>query len=146
MFLCLWFFVPLGNFSFIWRRYVCRWRAANFDQCSALMAIEQWGFFSHAYCDTDHPFIMVISEDPWHSHVLLSVWQWNCHYLFLRHISIATGIRTPNLPLARRTLLPTAPQPRCPEVLWWIKRAVKDISYCIPYKMRIFQPYGPRFN
>ena len=23
-----------------------RWRAANFDLCSALMAIEQWGFFS----------------------------------------------------------------------------------------------------
>ena len=27
----------------------------------------------HTYCDTWHPFIMVISEDPWHSHLLLSV-------------------------------------------------------------------------
>ena len=27
----------------------------------------------HTYCDTGHPFIMVISEDPWHSHLLLSV-------------------------------------------------------------------------
>ena len=26
--------------------HLCRWRAANFDLCSALMAIEQWGFFS----------------------------------------------------------------------------------------------------
>ena len=27
------------------------------------------------FCDTGHPFIMVISEDPWHSHLLPSVWQ-----------------------------------------------------------------------
>ena len=37
----------------------------------------------HAYCDTGHPFIMVISEDPWHSHLLPSVKQWKFHYLFL---------------------------------------------------------------
>ena len=41
-----------------------------------------------------HPFIMVISEDPWHSHLLLSFWQWSCHYLFLRLRSVATGDRT----------------------------------------------------
>ena len=38
--------VPLENFSIIWRRHHCRWRVANFDLCSALMAIEQWGFFN----------------------------------------------------------------------------------------------------
>ena len=38
-------FVPLENFSLIWRRHHCRWKAANFDLCSALMAFEQWGFF-----------------------------------------------------------------------------------------------------
>ena len=27
----------------------------------------------HTYCDKGHPFIMVISEDPWHSHLLPSV-------------------------------------------------------------------------
>ena len=32
--------------SLIWRRHHYRWLAANFDPCSALMAIEQWGFFS----------------------------------------------------------------------------------------------------
>ena len=42
LFVCL--FVPLENFSLIWRRHHCRRRAANFDLCSALMAIEQWGF------------------------------------------------------------------------------------------------------
>ena len=36
----------------------------------------------HTYYDTGHPFIMVISEDPWHSHLMSSVWQWSCYYLF----------------------------------------------------------------
>ena len=45
--LCLfWKLVPLENFSLIWRRHHCRWRAAIFDLCSALMAIEQWGFLN----------------------------------------------------------------------------------------------------
>ena len=38
----------------------------------------------HANCDKGHAFIMVIFEDPWHLHILPSVWQWSCHYLFLR--------------------------------------------------------------
>ena len=46
LFVCLEFIVPLENFSLIWRRHHCRWKAANFDLCSALMAIEQWGFFN----------------------------------------------------------------------------------------------------
>ena len=46
LFVCLEFFVPVENFSFIWRRHHYRRRAANFDLCSAFMVIEQWGFFS----------------------------------------------------------------------------------------------------
>ena len=46
LFVCLDFIVPLENFSLIWRGHHYRWRAVNFDLCSALMAIEQWGFFS----------------------------------------------------------------------------------------------------
>ena len=38
----------------------------------------------HTSCDTGHPFIMDITEDPWHSHLLPSVWLWNCHYLISR--------------------------------------------------------------
>ena len=45
-FICLEFFFPLENFSHIWRRHHYRWKAANFDLYLALMAIEQWGFFS----------------------------------------------------------------------------------------------------
>ena len=40
------FIVPLDNFSLIWRRHHTRWKAVNVDLCSALMAIEHWGFFS----------------------------------------------------------------------------------------------------
>ena len=53
----------------------------------------------HTYSDTGHPFIMVI-----HSHLLQSVWQYSCDYLFLRLRSVAAGIPSPNLPLAERTL------------------------------------------
>ena len=49
LFVCVEFFIPLENFSLIWRRHHCRWRAANFDLCSALMAIEQWELFNMAH-------------------------------------------------------------------------------------------------
>ena len=86
-FVCLfvWFFVQLENFSLIWRRHHCRWRTVNFELCSALMVMSSEGSLAcHTYCDTGHHFRMVISEDPWHSHLLQSVWKWSCHYLFLR--------------------------------------------------------------
>ena len=73
--LFVWGFFPLKNFSLIWGRHLCRWGAANFDLCSALMALQQRGFFSVPHLLWHrHPFIMVIYEDPWHSHP--SVWQW----------------------------------------------------------------------
>ena len=78
-FVCLRFFVPLKNFSLIWRRHHYRWRAAYFNLYPALKAIDQWG---HTNCAMGHPFIMVISEDPWHSHPLPCVKKWSCHYLF----------------------------------------------------------------
>ena len=62
----------------------------------------------HTYCHTGHSF-MIISKRidgldsvwrPWHSHLLPSVEQWSCHYLFLRLMSVAAENRTPNLPLA----------------------------------------------
>ena len=75
VFVCLFvcgFFVPRENFSLIWRRHHCRWWATNFDLSSALMGFEG-SLMCHTYCDTNQSFIMVISEDPWHSHLLPSV-------------------------------------------------------------------------
>ena len=54
-------------------------------------------------------------EGSWHSHLLPSVKQWRCHYLFLLLSSVEAEFRTPNFPLAGRTLQPTAPPPRCLE-------------------------------
>ena len=97
-FLIVWGFSSRSkNFSLIWRRYHYRWKAANFDLCSALMATEQRGFFT--YCDTGHTFIIVASKDAWHSHLLPSVWQWNCHYLFLRLGSVRLGFQQPTFRL-----------------------------------------------
>ena len=45
LFVCVEFIVPLENFSLIWRRHQCRWKATKFDLSSALMTIEKWGFF-----------------------------------------------------------------------------------------------------
>ena len=46
LFVCLGLIVSLENFSLTWRRHGYRWRTANFVLCSALMAIEQWGFLN----------------------------------------------------------------------------------------------------
>ena len=45
-FVYLEFFVPLENFSFIWKCHYYRWRVAKFGLSSAPTAIEQWGFLS----------------------------------------------------------------------------------------------------
>ena len=50
----------------------------------------------HTYCDTAHPFIIVIFEDPCHSHLLPSIWQCSWHQLFLQLGYVAAGIWTPN--------------------------------------------------
>ena len=55
--------------------------------CSVLIAIEQWVFSSVPHPPWNGASVyMVISEDPIHSQLMLSVWQWSCHYLFLRLI------------------------------------------------------------
>ena len=46
LYVCLGFIIPLKRFSFILRCHHYLWKAVYFDICSALMAIEHWGFFS----------------------------------------------------------------------------------------------------
>ena len=85
----------------------------------------------HTYCDTGHPFIMVISEDLWHSHLLPSVQQCRCHYLFLR---LRAGIRTPNLPYGNALA-----QEQCP----WIHEIYNFgiLLLChYYYKLRLSEP------
>ena len=60
------FFIPIENFSFVWRSQGLQFLTNT--QYSWPLSIE--GFLMcHTYCDTGHPFIMVILEDLWHSHL-----------------------------------------------------------------------------
>ena len=42
LFVCLGFFVPLEHFSLIWRHLHYRWKAANFDLCSASVSVSMY--------------------------------------------------------------------------------------------------------
>lgn len=42
----------------------------------------------HTYSNTRHPFIMVLSKNHGHSHLLTGVRQWSCHYLFIFDLSL----------------------------------------------------------
>ena len=76
--LFVWGYCPIREFFYQMEKSHSPVRALNFEQYSALMAIG----VGISYCDTGFLFIMVISDNPWHSHLLLSVKQWVCHYLF----------------------------------------------------------------
>ena len=80
LFVCLRFYVTLENFSNIRRRHHYGWRTSNFHLCHLA------GTVLYSYCDTWHPFLMVISEDPSHSHLLPSVCQWSCDF-FINEIT-----------------------------------------------------------
>ena len=59
-----------------------RLQILTYARHSWLLSIEG-SLACHNYCDTGHPFIMVISKDPWHSHLLPSVCSWavtTCFY------------------------------------------------------------------
>ena len=79
---CAYFGFYHPAWEFIWRRHQCRWRAANFDLCSALMANEQWEFFGipHLPCGAfvynDH------LRGPLTLTPITERWQLSCHYLF----------------------------------------------------------------
>ena len=85
--------------------------AAYFDLCSAIMAIEQWGFYSllhqlwhGASVYNGHlrgPVALAPYAERLALEMTLPVIEW------LR--TVAAGIRTPNLPLAGRTLSSIAP-------------------------------------
>ena len=100
LFVCSGIVGSLDNFSLMWRRHHYRQRAVNFDLCSALMAIEQWGFFSV-------PHLLWHRTSLYNGHLrgpvkLTSVAERlavDCHYQFLQLRFVAVEIRTPNLPM-----------------------------------------------
>ena len=87
------FIVPLENFSLIWRFHHFRWRATNFDLCSALMVIERWGFFSVPHLLWREGIHLLWSSPRMHD--TLTFCRAVGVFLFLRLRSVATGDRTP---------------------------------------------------
>ena len=54
-------------------------------------------FTCHTYCDTGLPFIMVISEDPWHSHLLPSAWQMSQSLAVELSLPVFTALSRPGI-------------------------------------------------
>lgn len=84
---CICFYLVL-SFRAYWRHQL--WHGLNI-------------FFQSCICMTSE-----------HHLFLPSVWQWNCRYMYVfqRLRSVASGIRTPDIPLTGRKLKPTVPRPR----------------------------------
>ena len=63
-FVCLWFYVRPTREFFT--------HLETLKGCTFWRARHSWPLSSECSlaCNTDHPFIMVIFEDPWHSHLL----------------------------------------------------------------------------
>ena len=49
----------------------------------------------HNFCNMEYPFIMIIHQDPWHSHLLPIVCQLSCYNFFQRLKTTPTGDRSP---------------------------------------------------
>ena len=84
LFVCLEFFLPLKNVSLIWSVTIAGegLQILTYNRHLWPLRIEVY-LACNIYCETEHPLIMVISKDLWHSHLLLSFSQWSCHYLNL---------------------------------------------------------------
>ena len=74
LFVCLGFIVPLENFSLIWRRHHCRWvlQILTYARHSWPLSSE-CSFIVPHLLSGGQPSLLVISEDPWYSHLLPSV-------------------------------------------------------------------------
>ena len=74
-------FRPTRDFSLIWRRQNCRWKATNF-----------WRMLgTHGHCTVPHLRWLgtsVIAKDPRHSHMLPSVWQRSSHYACFKDLGL----------------------------------------------------------
>ena len=94
-------FVPLENFSLIWRRHHCWWRTAKFDLSSAFMANEQWEFLSvpHLLWHVASVYNGPVTLAP-----IAERLAGGCHYLFLWLSLPRLGFEHLNLSHARLTL------------------------------------------
>ena len=83
--LFIWSLCPIREFFTHMETSPLPVKAANLTYARKSWPLSSESYLTcHTCCDTGLSFIMVISEDPWHSHLLPNVCQWSCHYRFLR--------------------------------------------------------------
>lgn len=95
---------------------------------------EHWGFFTLQHI-LWHTFVMIISEDSWHSHLLQKVWQWSCRYLVLR-LSLSRPVIEPRPPAYEANTLPTEPPRRLRISLIFIYLHVNISKFCYPFSVK----------
>ena len=77
------YFWLLNIYFCLTREFKLIWRPHHYQFFGHLQPLSSEGSLAcHTHCYTGHMFIMVIPENPWNSHLLPSVWQWRCYYLF----------------------------------------------------------------
>ena len=107
LFVWLGFNVPLENFSLIWRRHHYRCTASIFDLYSAPMAIEQWGFYSVSHLLWQGASVNIYNVHLQKPLTLSSVAERlavELSIIVFTTYAVATGIWTPNLLHAKRSL------------------------------------------
>ena len=104
VFFCLEFFVPFEIFfhSFGDVTIACEGMQILTYARRFWLLSSEGSLACHTYCNTRHPFIMVVFGDPWHSHLMAIIISGAITTCF-NDLSVAAAIRTPNLPLAGRT-------------------------------------------
>ena len=114
-FICLFVFWGISshskNFSLKWRRH--HYGKFYFDLCSALMVIGLWRFFSvpHLLWHEISIYNGHLAPRTRDTHNFCRVLPVELSLPVFTTSICCAGIRTPNLPLAGPTLLPTAPPP-----------------------------------
>ena len=91
--------------GFVWLYGVYRPTREFFTHVETLKGCKFWPMLGsygsltyHTHCDTGLPFIMVISEDPWHSHIMPSIWQYVfCDYFTMLALKRIIVFLTPNI-------------------------------------------------
>ena len=85
LFVCLWVYRPTGVIFHLYGDVTFTGEGLQIltDARHSWQLSSEGSLGFHTYCDTGHPFITFISEDPWHLNLLPSVKQSSYNYVFL---------------------------------------------------------------
>ena len=89
----------------------------------SLPSNDEGSLMCHTYSDIGQPSILVISKDPWHSYLLLSILQWSC----FNNLGLSRpGIKPPAISCMLGEQSTTKPTLWCAN--FWQKNGVKSLK------------------